>query len=194
VEGFMSTKVEKLTYEAYLALPEMKQRYEIVDGVLIMPPAPTPAHQWFSKRIFSRLDNFVEERYLGVVLFAPVDLLIQREPLRTRQPDILYLSAERTGIRGLAELQGLQFLEVPPDLVVEVLSPSNTRRDIEGKLEDYQRIGVKECWLVSPEAETTEVVSLSVEGAKAVDIFGVNDSLRSPVLGDFTLNLREVFR
>jgi Uma2 family endonuclease len=114
--------------------------------------------------------------------------------LRTRQPDILYLSAERTGIRGLAELQGLQFLEVPPDLVVEVLSPSNTRRDIEGKLEDYQRIGVKECWLVSPEAETTEVVSLSVEGAKAVDIFGVNDSLRSPVLGDFTLNLREVFR
>jgi Uma2 family endonuclease len=194
VEGFMSTKVEKLTYEAYLALPETKQRYEIVDGVLIMPPAPTPAHQWFSKRIFSRLDNFVEERYLGVVLFAPVDLLIQREPLRTRQPDILYLSAERTGIRGLAELQGLQFLEVPPDLVVEVLSPSNTRRDIEGKLEDYQRIGVKECWLVSPEAETTEVVSLSVEGAKAVDIFGVNDSLRSPVLGDFTLNLREVFR
>jgi Uma2 family endonuclease len=159
-----------------------------------MPPAPTPAHQWFSKRIFSRLDNFVEERYLGVVLFAPVDLLIQREPLRTRQPDILYLSAERTGIRGLAELQGLQFLEVPPDLVVEVLSPSNTRRDIEGKLEDYQRIGVKECWLVSPEAEITEVVSLSVEGAKAADIFGVNDSLRSPVLGDFTLNLREVFR
>src|SRR5918999_3005620 len=190
----MSTKTEKLTFEAYLALPETKQRYEIVDGVLIMPPAPTPAHQWFSKRIFLRLDNFVEERRLGVVLFAPVDLLIQREPLRTRQPDILYLSAERTGIRGLAELQGLQFLEVPPDLVVEVLSPSNTRRDIEGKLEDYQRIGVKECWLFSPEAETTEVVSLSVEGAKAADIFGVNDSLRSPVLGDFTLNLREVFR
>jgi Uma2 family endonuclease len=190
----MSTKTEKLTFEAYLALPETKQRYEIVDGVLIMPPAPTPAHQWFSKRIFLRLDNFVEERRLGVVLFAPVDLLIQREPLRTRQPDILYLSARRTGIRGLAELQGLQFLEIPPDLVVEVLSPTNTRRDIEGKLEDYWRIGVRECWLASPEAETIEVLGLSAQESGMTSIFGVNDSLRSPVLGDFTLRLREVFR
>jgi Uma2 family endonuclease len=190
----MSTKTEKVTFEAYLTLPETKQRYEIVDGVLIMPPAPTLAHQWFSKRIFSRLDNFVEERGLGVVLFAPVDLLIQREPLRTRQPDILYLSAERTGIRGLAELQGLQFLEIPPDLVVEVLSPSNTRRDIEAKLEDYRRIGVRECWLASPEAETIEVLSLSGAESGIASVFGINEALRSSILGDFTLHLKEVFR
>jgi Uma2 family endonuclease len=190
----MSTEAKTLTYEAYLALPETKQRYEIVDGMLIMPPAPTPDHQWILKRISSRLDNFVEERDLGVVLFAPVDLLIQREPLRTRQPDVLYLSAERTGIRGRAELRGLQFLEIPPDLVVEVLSPSNTRRDIEGKLEDYRRIGVRECWLASPEAETVEIMSLSAQETGMTSIFGVNDSLRSQVLGDFTLGLREVFR
>jgi Uma2 family endonuclease len=194
VESFMSTEAKILTYEAYLALPETKQRYEIVDGMLIMPPAPTPDHQWILKRISSRLDNFVEERDLGVVLFAPVDLLIQREPLRTRQPDVLYLSAERTGIRGRAELRGLQFLEIPPDLVVEVLSPSNTRRDIEGKLEDYRRIGVRECWLASPEAETVEIMSLSAQETGMTSIFGVNDSLRSQVLGDFTLGLREVFR
>jgi Uma2 family endonuclease len=194
MEHSMSTKAQKLTYEAYLALPETKQRYEIVDGVLIMPPAPTPAHQWFLKRIFSRLDNFVEERHLGVVLFAPVDLLIQREPLRTRQPDALYLSAERTSIRGLAELQGLQFLEIPPDLVVEVLSPSNTRRDLEDKLEDYRKVGVLECWLVSPEAETIEVLSFSPEGTRAMDVYNIDGSLQSQVLGDFTLELREVFR
>jgi Uma2 family endonuclease len=190
----MSTKTEKLTFEAYLALPETKQRYEIVDGVLIMPPAPTPAHQWFSKRIFSRLDNFVEERRLGVVLFAPVDLLIQREPLRTQQPDILYLSAERTGIRGLAELQGLQFLEIPPDLVVEVLSPSNTRRNVESKLEDYRKMGVLECWLVSPEAETIEVLSLTAGDTTSTGIYGIDGSLQSRVLGDFALQPREVFR
>jgi Uma2 family endonuclease len=91
-------------------------------------------------------------------------------------------------------LQGLQFLEVSPDLVVEVLSPSNTRRDIEGKLEDYQRIAVKECWLVSPEAETIEVMSLSGQETRVINIFGVNDSLHSPVLVNFTLSLREVFR
>jgi Uma2 family endonuclease len=190
----MSTKAQILTFEAYLALPEMKQRYEIVDGVLIMPPAPTPAHQWFLQRIFLRLHNFVEARHLGVVLFAPVDLLIQREPLRTHQPDILYLSAERTGVRGLSELQGLQFFEIPPDLVVEVLSPSNTRRDLEGKLEDYRKVGVLECWLVSPEAETIEVLSFLAEGTRVIDVFSIDGSLQSPVLPEFTLDLREVFR
>jgi Uma2 family endonuclease len=194
MEHLMSTKAQKLTFEAYLALPEMKQRYEIVDGVLIMPPAPTPAHQWFLQRIFLRLHNFVEARHLGVVLFAPVDLLIQREPLRTRQPDILYLSAERTGVRGLSELQGLQFFEIPPDLVVEVLSPSNTRRDLEGKLEDYRKVGVLECWLVSPEAETIEVLSFLAEGTRVIDVFSIDGSLQSPVLPEFTLDLREVFR
>jgi Uma2 family endonuclease len=78
--------------------------------------------------------------------------------------------------------------------VVEVLSPSNTRRDIEAKLEDYRRIGVKECWLASPEAETIEVMSLSAQESRVMDIFGINESLRSSVLGDFTLHLREIFR
>ena len=190
----MSTKAKGLTYEAYLALPETKQRYEIVDGVLLMPPAPTPSHQWFMLEIAVRLRSFVNERDLGVVLAAPVDLLIRREPLRTRQPDILYLSAERTGIRGPAELRGLQFLEISPDLVVEVLSPSNTRREIESKLEDYRQISVRECWLVSPEAETIEVLRLSAEGATTAGIFAVDGTLRSEVLGDFTLPIREIFR
>ncbi len=78
--------------------------------------------------------------------------------------------------------------------MVEVLSPSNTRRDLEGKLADYRAIGVRECWLVSPEAETLEVVSLSGQGPEVIDIIGVDGSLRSGILEDFTLDLGEVFR
>ena len=88
----------------------------------------------------------------------------------------------------------MQFLEIPPDLVVEVLSPSNTRRDLEEKLEDYHQLGVLECWLVSPEGETIEVLSFSAEGTRVIDVFSIDGSLQSPVLGDFTLELREVFR
>ena len=130
---------------------------------------------------------------MGVVLAAPVDLLIKREPLRTRQPDILYLNADRTGIRGIAELRGLQFLETPPDLVVEVLSPSNSRRDIEERLVDYKGIGVLECWLVSPEAETIEVLHLSPGETSTKAIFGVDGTLISEVLSEFTLPIREIF-
>lgn len=190
----MSTEAKVLTYEAYLALPEMKQRYDIVDGVLIMAPAPTPTHQWIMQEIFVLLRSFVNERNIGVVLMAPVDLLIQREPLRTRQPDVLYLSAQRSGIKGPSQLRGMQMLEISPDLVVEVLSPSNTRRDIEDKLEDYRKAGVPECWLVSPEAETVEVLGLSTEGITPVTIYGVDETLRSEVLSDFALRLRDILR
>jgi Uma2 family endonuclease len=189
-----SVKAKRLTYEAWRAMPETMQRYEIVDGVMQMPPGPTADHQWIMMTILRPLDNFVKERDLGVVLPAPLDLLIQRQPLRTRQPDIVYLSRERTGIRGRAQLRGLQFLEIPPDLVVEVLSPSNTRRDIESKLEDYRRIGVKECWLVSPEAETVEVLSFSAEEATSAGIFGVEGTLSSQVIGDFSLYVGDIFR
>ena len=188
-----SIEAKRLTYEAWLALPESKQRYEIVDGMLITPPAPTPDHQWIMMELVVRLREFVNDRDLGVVLAAPVDLVIQREPLHTRQPDILYLDAERTGIRGRAELRTLQFLEIPPDLVAEVLSPSNTRSDIEAKLEDYRQIGVKECWLVSPEAETIEVLRLSAAEAATEAIFGANDTLSSEVVVDFTMNVGELF-
>jgi len=190
----VSTQAKKLTFDAWQALPETKQRHEIVDGVLIMAPAPTPDHQWIMMELAVRLRGFVSERGAGVVLVAPVDLLIQRQPLRTRQPDIIYLNAERTGIRGRSDLQGLQFLEISPDLVVEVLSPSNTRRDIEDKLADYRQVGVRECWLVSPDAETVEVLRLSLEEAATEATFGVDETLRSEVLAEFILPIREIFR
>ena len=79
-----STKAKKLSYEAYLALPETKERYDIVDGVMLMPPGPTPSHQWYMQQIFIKLWNFVEAHSVGVVLVAPVDLLVQREPRMMR--------------------------------------------------------------------------------------------------------------
>lgn len=190
----MSTETQLLTYKAYLALPETKQRCHVVDGVLVIEPPPTLTHQWMIGEIGVRLSNFVKERELGVVMMAPLDVLVRKEPLRVRQPDVLYLSAERTGIRGLAELRGMALLEIPPDLVVEVLSPSDTRRDIEDKVADYRRIGVQECWLVSPEAETVEVLRLSTPEDILPRIVGIGGTLSSELLGGFTLRLKDIFR
>jgi len=188
----MAVEVKLITYQEYLAMPEIKRRYEIIDGEMIMPPAPTIGHQWFMMNILDVLRPFVKERKLGVVLAAPVDVVIRREPLRTRQPDILYLSFERSG-KTPAELIPMPMLEIPPDLVVEVLSPSETRRTVADKLQDYTSIGVREAWLVSPEAETVEVLRLSPEGAATIKIFGVGEMLRSEILAGFTLSIEEIF-
>lgn len=188
-----SIGTEKLTYESWLALPETKQRYEIVDGVLHVAPSAIPDHQWITGEIFVRLWEFVMVNGLGIVLTAPSDLLIQRQPLRVRQPDIMFFNAERTGFLGRSHLKGLQIFEVPPDLVVEVLSPSNSRRDIQDKLEDYRQIGVLECWLVDPETDTVGVIKLTSEGIAPEAVYGAEDTLRSAVLEGLELPLRQIF-
>ena len=115
----MAIEAKKLlTFEEYLLTPEMKQRYEIIDGELIMSPSPVPTHQWIIANLFRALDRFVRERQLGVVLFAPLDVIIRRAPLRTRQPDLLFLSAARTGITGSEQLAGMPILSQVPDGVV----------------------------------------------------------------------------
>ena len=190
----MSTTTRKLTFEEWQALPETRQRYEIVDGVMCMPPSPTGDHQWIAQQVFFQGRTFTRSAPHGVFMMAPFDLLIQREPLRVRQPDLMYLDSQRTGIRGIADLRGVNFLEIAPDLVVEVLSPSNTRREMDAKMGDYQRIGVCQCWVFSPEAETAEIIDLTGDAPRTAAVFGVDDTLPSDLLPGFELSLREVFR
>jgi len=189
----MAVAAQKLTYEEYLAMPEMKRRYEIIDGELRMSPVPLPFHQWIVGNLYRALHGFVARNRLGIVLLAPVDITIRRDPLRTRQPDILYVSAERSGMAGGAQLQGLQLLQHAPDLVIEVLSPTNSRRETADKLEDYRAIGVRECWIVSPEAQTVEVMRLSPEEIHTLGIFGTGMTVRSEVLAELALPVDQIF-
>jgi Uma2 family endonuclease len=174
-------------------MPEMKCRYEIIEGELLMAASPIPIHQWIVGNVYRVLHAFVSLHRLGIVLMAPLDILIRRDPLGTRQPDLLFLSAARSGITEGAQLRGLQLLEQVPDLVIEILSPINTRRDLDQKLEDYRSIGVREYWIVSPEALTVEVMRLSAEGIHPLDIFGTGMTVRSQVLEGLALPVTEIF-
>ena len=173
---------QTLTYEDYLALPEIMQRYEIIDGELIMPPAPLFGHQWRSKKIFQPMDTYVDEHQLGLVVYAPVDIMINKSPLQTRQPDVLYISFERLERYELDEMEELPFLDVAPDLVVEIVSPSESLRKVEEKLADYRRIGVQECWLVRSREGAIEVVQFVPNSPQTVERFNRGESIQSHVL------------
>lgn len=77
----MLVDTKHLTYEKYLAMPEMKCRYEIIDGELIMAASPIPIHQWIVGNVYRVLHAFVSLHRLGIVLMAPLDILIRRDPL-----------------------------------------------------------------------------------------------------------------
>ena len=175
----------KLTYEEYLETPETMIRCEVVDGEVIMA-GPSLYHQVISRHIFRPFDRFVADHGLGDVFYAPVDVIVQRDPLRVRQPDLLFVSNERADILG-------ERIEGGPDLVVDIISPSNTWADIESRLADYASINVLECWLVYPQIHAAEVLRLEGDEWRRAYIRGAGESLESAVLPGLELDISEFF-
>ena len=77
--------------------------------------------------------------------------------------------------------------------MIEVLSPTNTRQELQGKLDDYRTIGVREAWVVSPEARTVEVLQLASGATQRLGLYGLGDLLASQVLPDLRLTVDDIF-
>ena len=183
-----ATQTQLLTYEEYLDTPEIKQRFDIVDGEMIMAPSPIPEHQITFRQFFRILDRFAVERNLGELLSAPLDIVIRRNPLRTRQPDLLLLSNE-----SYARIDRRKPIEVAPELTIEIVSPSNTRRRIQDVLADYAAIGVRECWLVYLDARAIEVLTLVNGEWRRLALLGAGDRMRSDVLAGLDVEVDRFF-
>ena len=182
-----TTATNRLTYEEYLKEPYTMSRFDIVDGEVIMSAGPTRPHQIISGNVYRPVHRFASEGGLGEVLYAPVDVVVRQEPLRVRQPDLLFVANENSSILG-------DRINGGPDLVVEILSPSNSRADIESKLADYAGIGVQECWLVAPEGQTIEVLQLEGGEWKRLAIRGVGENVETAVLRGLELPVLEIFQ
>jgi len=180
----VSTKV-KFTYDDYRTAPE-DEHYELLEGELVMVPAPGFAHQRISSNIEFILQRFVRQHDLGIILSAPFDVVLSEE--RVFQPDILFVSRERLSIINPENIRG-----AAPDLVVEILSPATAERDRFYKRAVYARYGVKEYWIVDPEAGTIEVTKLGEKDLETVKVYGKHESLKSPLLEGLTIQMDEVF-
>lgn len=177
----------KWTWEDYQRLPADGRRYEIVEGVLYVTPAPTFDHQFSTYELARRLGNFVTERGLGVVLGAPFDVRLPgvADPV---QPDLLYFRTGNEPQAGDKNFQGV------PDLIVEVLSPGSRRLDQKVKLDAYEKAGVPEYWLVDPGARAITVRALNPERRfEEVGRFGTGDRVRAIVLAGFETDVVSLF-
>lgn len=176
-------KATKLTYQDYLKLPE-EERYELIEGELLPMPSPTSRHQRIVLKLSVALYNHVEGQGLGLVYVAPLDVVFDEETVL--QPDIVFLSKE-----SLYKLQEKGIFGAP-DMVIEVVSPSTAKRDIEIKRGIYERFGVKEFWLVFPEEKVVEVLVL--EGGRYFlhQAVAQEGKACSKLLEGFCVELKEV--
>jgi Uma2 family endonuclease len=178
------TVKKKYTYKDYLSIPDDK-RYELIGGELMMTPAPVPYHQWISKNIEYEIERFVREKNLGRVFDAPCDVYLDEE--NVVQPDILFVSEERTHIIGKTHIQGA------PDLAVEILSESSAYTDMMRKKRLYAKFGVKEYWIVDPDGKTVEIYCLKEGILVPVKSFSESDELESFLLSGLKIKLSPVF-
>ncbi|MDB5099763.1 MAG: ribosomal protein [Cyanobacteria bacterium RYN_339] len=178
-----------LSYEDYAAIDD-DERYEVLEGELIpMGPAPFLRHQHVAGRIFRALGNHVDATGIGQVFIAPVDVVLRAErPATVLQPDVLYFGPQSLERLTRANVQG------PPDIVVEVLSPSNARKDAVRKLGLYQKFGVPEYWIVPEHTDRIEVLRLDDDGNYArPQLYLPGEVLRTPMIPGFELDVAKIF-
>jgi Uma2 family endonuclease len=178
-------------WEGYLNLPDDLTHYEIIDGEVIPLASPTLKHQVILKRLLQQIDRFVLPKRLGELLTAPFDFVVRRAPVRTRQPDLFFLSRER--LHDWTHLQEQPRLEFAPDLVIEILSPSETYTYWSEKLQDYYVLGVPEVWLVDIDKRAIEVQVREAGGYRSLGWFAGEQMVPSQVLAGLELKPAEVF-
>jgi len=171
---------QRWTYSEFARLPsEGSTRYEVIDGELVVTPAPTPRHQRIVVRLVSQLHVFTTAQGLGEVFPAPLDVLFAEGDYL--EPDIVFVRSDRSTLISDRGVEG------PPDLVVEILSPSTAARDRGVKLERYRLYGVPEYWVVDPDQRSIEVWDLAAGASEPVQ-YGSSDELRwDPTPGGATL-------
>jgi len=164
--------------------PDDGNLYEVLNGELIMAAAPILRHQKILFRIAKELDNFVVAKKMGEIYIAPVDVVLGDDVV---EPDIMFVAKERKSIMKDERIVGA------PDLVVEVLSLSTSARDLRYKWDLYARSGVREYWVVNPEAETVEVLTL-INGVYQRHALSAKDgSVASKVLDGLSVTMKDVF-
>jgi Uma2 family endonuclease len=165
------------TYDDLVAMgePTDGRKYEIFDGELVVSPAPAYWHQEVLKRVFVAFAA-LERAKIAKVFFAPFDVILSKT--KVVQPDLLVVRWDR---RSIFERRGAT---AAPDLVVEVVSPSNTKHDRVRKRRFYARNKMPEYWLVEPEDKTIEVLALIDErlSYKQVGWYGPGDLAKSHTL------------
>lgn len=184
------TATHRISWDEYLQLP--LTHYEIIDGEVNALPTPLFKHQRIVSELMIRLGAQVRRDAIGYLVPAPYDVVIQRAPLRTRQPDLLFLSHERA--EQIPDLQEQPRIEVAPELVIEVLSPSDTASEWLDKLRDYHQIGVQEVWAVDPQSASVEVLGWSESGWQSLGVYVGEQPVRSKVLGDTQITPAVLFQ
>lgn len=161
--------------------PEDGRRYELYDGEVFVVPSPIPLHQLIIHRFANRLKAY-RRVHGGLVFFSPLDIVFSE--FDTAQPDVVFFEHGREHLIDLRKP-----IRVAPDLAVEVLSPSTAATDRGKKMQMFARYGVREYWLVDPDARTLEIYWLAEDAYVLAQSASASETAHSTILQDFSVSV-----
>ena len=187
-----------MTYEEYLASPEEMSRLDIVDGWKVYRlygekqlANPTRDHQDFQGNVYVAFRSYASATRQAKAFQAPCDVRITVRPLRKRQPDVLLISKRRLDQNPPSSNPAP--LSPAPELVVEVVSPSDKPSVLSAKIADYRAVGVHEVWIVRSGAQTVEVLRLTVDEIESVGTYEMGQTFASLSFDGLSMTVSDVF-
>ena len=174
----------RMTLAEFLDLPEMEQRCELVDGVVVVAAFPVSDRAFLVTALGAHLSQSVMLTGAGIVMVAAGVVISDNSAVG---PDIVVIRAERAAIIGATTVNGA------PDIVVEVLS-SNRHADLVRKRQLYEQAGIPEYWILDGDADTLTALELADDGVyRERAILTSADTLTTPLFPKFSLPLAQVF-
>ncbi len=184
---------ERFSYADYMKWDD-NQRWELIDGqAYCMTPAPARLHQECLGNLYLQFASYLKDKDCKVYL-APFDVRLPDSPddsdedtFTVVQPDlVVFCDKSKLDDRGA---------KGAPDLVVEILSPGTSRRDITVKFDLYQRHGVREYWILYPNERHLQLYQMGTDNRfGSPQLFGASELVPVPLFGDFVVDMELVFR
>ncbi len=173
-----------MTLEEFQALPESMEHIELIDGELIVSPAPKNKHQ---SAVFNAAVELRQQVTQGTVVISPMDVYL--DDGNVLQPDVFWVS----GDDSLCQLGPDDYWHGAPDLVVEVLSPSTALRDHSAKFDLYQKHGTREYWLIDTSAQIVHVYRRDQDMLVRAGTFGREQTFTLSVLPNILIHVSAFF-
>lgn len=179
------------TYADLVALPDDQLRHELIDGEHVVSPSPAIPHQVILWNLAGLLAPYLRAHPIGTALTGPVDVKLSMFTVVV--PDLVFFTADR-----FTRVVNQKHATAAPDLVVEILSPGTRRRDKGRKRAIYDREGVREYWIVDPDAQSVTALRRPRPNAGLTDVTtaaaSAGDVLTSPLFPGLRIRLRDLFR
>jgi len=177
------------TVDDLLRVPHPDLPHELRRGVMRLVTPATSVHGVVSARLLAALGRHVYTHDLGTLFTAEAGFWLERDPDTLLCPDVAFIARERLPALSLEP----RFLELPPDLAVEVLSPTDRPAAVRAKVADYLRLGVRAVWVVDPARRTVRIHSRGARQAREL-LLAENDTLDGgEVVPGFHCRVAELF-